>query len=119
MWSYENQGKYPEAFEALLGLLAAYGRDQQTAGRYKTVFQTSGWRGVLVELEKQDGLRFNSYRRAAINAQLGNNDKAFEFLEDAYTSRLWEVAFLEVDPAFAPLRDDPRYSELVGRMTTK
>jgi DNA-binding winged helix-turn-helix (wHTH) protein/TolB-like protein/Tfp pilus assembly protein PilF len=119
MWSYENQGKYPEAFEALSGLLVAYQKDEAAVQRFKSVFETSGWRGVLIELEKEEGLRFNSYRRAAMNSQIGNRDKAFELLEDAYASRLWEMAFLQVDPAFDPIRDDPRYAELVKRLESK
>lgn len=117
MWSYENQGKYAEAFEALVGLLAAYQKDEAAVQRFKNIFETSGWRGTLIELEKEDGLRFNSYRRAAMNAQIGDRDKAFEFLENAYASRLWEMAFLQVDPAFDPVRDDPRYTDLVKRLT--
>jgi DNA-binding winged helix-turn-helix (wHTH) protein/TolB-like protein/Tfp pilus assembly protein PilF len=119
MWSYENQGKYSEAFQALLGLLAAYNKDQGAVDRYKAVFQTAGWSAVLVELEKEDGLRFNSYRRAALNAQIGNMDKAFECLEKAYAERDWEMAFLQVDPGLDPLREDPRYAELVKRIETK
>jgi DNA-binding winged helix-turn-helix (wHTH) protein/tetratricopeptide (TPR) repeat protein len=120
VWSYELQGKYPEAFDALLGLLAAYKKDEEAVQLYKTAFQTSGWSGVLVELERDDGgLRFNSYRRAALNAQLGNKDKAFEYLEDAFANRTWEVAFLQIDPMLDTLRDDPRYAELVRRIGSK
>lgn len=119
MWSYENLGKYNEAFDALLGALAAYEKDEEAIERFKNVFRSSGWPGVLIELEKEDGLRFNSYRRAAMNVQIGNRDKAFELLEDAYAKRLWEVAFLQVDPAFDPVRDDPRYVGFVKRLDAK
>jgi hypothetical protein len=73
----------------------------------------------LVDLEKDDGLRFNSYRRASLNAGIGNKDRAFECLEEAYAERDWEIAFLQVDPALDPLRDDPRYAELVKRIESK
>jgi len=119
VWSYENQGKYAEAFEALLGLLAAYKKDEEAVQQYKTVFKASGWPGVLVELEKDDGLRFNSYRRASLNAWIGNKDRAFEYLEAAYAERDWEIAFLQGGPALDPLRDDPRYAELVKRIESK
>ncbi|MEJ2088662.1 MAG: protein kinase [Gammaproteobacteria bacterium] len=49
-------------------------------------------------------------------AAVGNSDRAFECLERAFEDRSAGMIFLHVDPAFAPLRDDPRFGELAGRI---
>ena len=53
---------------------------------------------------------------ALAHTGLGDIDRAFECLENALEERCWYLAFLKVDPAFAPLRSDPRYSELLTRI---
>jgi hypothetical protein len=47
---------------------------------------------------------------------LGERDAAFAELERAYASREGDLAFLRVDPRYDPLRDDPRFDELVRRI---
>lgn len=45
-----------------------------------------------------------------------DKDKAFEHLERALTDRLVWVCYLNVDPFFSPLRNDPRFAGLVRRL---
>lgn len=52
---------------------------------------------------------------AVIHAGLGQNDRAFEFLEKAYQNREWHVRLLKVDPVFDRLRSDPRFGHLLAR----
>lgn len=49
-------------------------------------------------------------------AALGDLDRAFEWLERDFDGRGAELAFLEVDPFFDPLRDDARFETLRDRM---
>jgi hypothetical protein len=37
-------------------------------------------------------------------------------LERAYQARAAGLIYLHLDPGYAPLRDDPRYADLVGRI---
>lgn len=53
---------------------------------------------------------------AAIYAGLGEKDQAFELLEQAYEERNPIMAYIRAEPCFDPLRDDPRYEQLVRRM---
>jgi adenylate cyclase len=57
-----------------------------------------------------------SYKIANIYAALGEKDKAFAELEKAYENHDWEMFRLKVDPLMDPLRDDPRYKDLLKRM---
>jgi hypothetical protein len=52
---------------------------------------------------------------ACLYATVGDKDKAFEYLETAYKERNYRFAMLQVEPQLDPLRDDPRYADLVRR----
>lgn len=50
---------------------------------------------------------------------LGENDRAFEALEKAYAERSWGMGMLAVNAVFDPLRSDPRFSALLGRVNLR
>ncbi len=49
-------------------------------------------------------------------AHLGEKDQAFEWLEKAYEQREGLLMYLKGHPAFDPLRDDPRFLDLLRRI---
>lgn len=49
-------------------------------------------------------------------AGLGEKGHAFEWLEKAFVDRSSLLVALRVDPSFGPLRDDPRFKNLLKRM---
>lgn len=53
---------------------------------------------------------------AIIHGHLGENDKAFEFLERAVRERDSILLLIKFDPYFDPLRSDPRFAELQKRL---
>jgi len=54
---------------------------------------------------------------STIYADLGEKDKAFEWLEKAYQDRSLAVGYsLRAYPGFDPLRSDPRFADLLRRM---
>ena len=57
-----------------------------------------------------------SYWVASIYAALGDKDKAFIELENAFAERDWDLHRLKVDPLMNPLRDDPRFQDLMRRI---
>jgi hypothetical protein len=63
--------------------------------------------------KKQYVERFNA---ATIYAALGEKDKAFAELEKSFANRDWGIARLSTDPLVDPLRDDPRFKDLLRRM---
>jgi serine/threonine-protein kinase len=53
---------------------------------------------------------------ARIHLALGEHDAAFAMLERASAERRGFLVYLKVEPMFDPIRDDPRFAELVRRM---
>ena len=47
---------------------------------------------------------------------LGEHDKAFASFEKAFAIRDLQLQFLKVDPSFDPLREDPRFQDLLRRV---
>ena len=68
----------------------------------------------LDELSKQKYVSAASV--AIIYAGLGEKDKAFEWLGKAYDERSFSLALMKTEPAFDPLRSDPRFADLLRRM---
>ncbi len=55
-------------------------------------------------------------RIAAIYGALGEKNKAFAELEKAFEARDWDMHRLNIDEDMRPLRDDPRFKDLLKRM---
>ncbi|MEO8071884.1 MAG: winged helix-turn-helix domain-containing protein [Acidobacteriota bacterium] len=81
-------------------------------------FKKSGAKGYWKKLLEfaLDNEKFDAVQTAAIFGQLGERDKAFEFLEKAYNERSTNILWLKVSPEFDNLRSDPRYADLVRRV---
>jgi serine/threonine-protein kinase len=72
---------------------------------------------VLRELEELSKRRYvSSWGVALVHAGLGEEDQAFESLEQAYAERDFSMVFLKVAPWFDRLRSDGRYRELLRLM---
>lgn len=116
----ELQGNHAEAFEWLMKSLAVQKADEGTVQTFKTAYQTSGWQGVLRERVKRFDKGDEAYfTGAALNAQVGNKDKAFEYLERSYERRELWMHLLKVEPRLDLLRGDPRFDELLRRVESK
>jgi hypothetical protein len=57
-----------------------------------------------------------NYWVAVAYAALGDKDGAFAELEKAYQHHDWFLQRIKVDPFMDPLRDDPRYNDLLKRI---
>jgi TolB-like protein/DNA-binding winged helix-turn-helix (wHTH) protein/Tfp pilus assembly protein PilF len=55
-------------------------------------------------------------RVAIVHIGLDETDRAFEWLEKALEARDWQMAMLNVEPAFDNLRSDPRFGAIVDRV---
>jgi hypothetical protein len=73
---------------------------------------------ILEELLTQAKQRYvQSQEISGIYTGLGDKDKAFEFLEKAYEEKTaGSILLLKVAPWLDPLRSDPRFIELLGKV---
>ena len=53
---------------------------------------------------------------ALVHVGLGDNDRAFQWLEEAVSVRSTPLAYLKFDPEWNPIRDDPRFAQLISRI---
>jgi TolB-like protein/Flp pilus assembly protein TadD len=84
---------------------------------YAVTGKQSEAKAIINELEERYAKKESSGRQiAAIYAGLGEKGKAFEWLEKDFQSLSGELAFIRWYMQFEPLRDDPRYKELIKRM---
>ena len=71
---------------------------------------------ILDQLRSANDGWIDSGYVAMIHSGLGEMDRAFEALDNAYEERSWAMTVLSVHPAFDPLRADPRFQDLLRRM---
>jgi len=72
---------------------------------------------ILEELSSQSRTRFVApHAMALIHIGLGDRKQALQWLERAYEERSDFVIEANVDPVLDPLRDDPRFRELMRRL---
>jgi len=58
----------------------------------------------------------NAWGVAEIYAALGEKDEAFRWLEKGYEYRHNWIPWIGWNPNYEPLRDDPRFGDLLRRM---
>src|SRR5215467_8601977 len=86
------------------------------------VYATAGYRGealkILEQLQELSKQQYVSpYGVGRIYVALGQTEEAFRWLETAYEQRGDWMVFLKVDPVFDDLRSDPRFQDLMRRMS--
>jgi serine/threonine protein kinase/tetratricopeptide (TPR) repeat protein len=117
-WAYEQKGLRDEA-------LAAFERERAFAGDTPTtrlkrahvlaaVGRSDEARAVLNELLKRREQEWvTPYEIGVVYALLGDRDEGFAWLRRAAREHAIGVAFVKVDPQLDPLREDPRFAELL------
>jgi tetratricopeptide (TPR) repeat protein len=110
------------SYSTLSGDNLAMGDDLQVSIKRREIlgdaFKISGVKGYWKKslefaLENES---FDTVQMAIIYAQLGERDRAFEFLEKAYNERSTVLLWLKVSPEFDSLRSDPRFDDLMRRV---
>jgi TolB-like protein/DNA-binding winged helix-turn-helix (wHTH) protein len=128
---YEAKGSYEEAITAwekamVLGGTRAYlahpmtARPQDVAAP-RHAYAKGGIRGyylwALEGLKEDSKSRYvRPYLFARLYARLGESNQTTAWLERAYQERDFYLTCLRHDPAFDPLRSDPRFQDLMRRM---
>ena len=102
----------------LTSLASAYARAGRRADSYRVLRQLeeiSKRQGPAPAWHVQPAHYVCPYEVAGVCAQLGDKDKAFEWLDKAYQSRSC-LYWLRQDPRLDSLHADPRFQELLKKM---
>jgi len=115
--AYEQRKSYALAISELEQAVSLSGGDTCYKGSLGHVYASSGnllqARKVLQDLEDRSGQEYvPSYAIALVYAGLGDNDRAFTWLEKAYADRSTAMVFLSMDPELGSLHSDPRFEKL-------
>jgi len=119
---YQAQGLYEEAATALHKSLVLGGTsEEEVAGLLDAAaLGAEGyWRWRLDYFRERAKREYVGPDMFAVSyAHLGEKDEAFEWLEKAFEEggAMSSLVGLKVDPAWDPLRDDPRFQDLLRRM---
>jgi TolB-like protein/DNA-binding winged helix-turn-helix (wHTH) protein/Flp pilus assembly protein TadD len=118
---YEGKGKRLEAIaEYERAVELSGGDDDAVAGlgyAYAAVAKKEETRRILNDLEKKSKSSYVSpYMIAVLHAELGEKDKAFESLDEAWRIKSMDISWhLKADPRIDSLRSDPRFENLLRR----
>jgi len=118
---YEGTGKVQEAISEYQKAIQMSGGPQSVvalAHAYSTAGKKAEAQKILHDLErKSKETSASPYTMATIYAGLGETDKAFEFLENAYSEKSFDiVSSLKSDLVLDSLHRDPRFQNLLGRI---
>jgi len=113
--AYRHQGKYPQAVEAIAKSKEYWG-EPEAAKLIRETFAKRGWQGLLRAICAQpQQFKFYQYDLATFYAELGDKENAFARLNQSLEDHEQFIGFIKVDMFLNPLRDDPRFHEIVAK----
>ena len=110
--SFEDYAKFMELSGESAEKIAEYRRTAKQYG-FKAIWQKD-LNNLLAQEKRGEKVSFIS--PAVFYALLGQKDEAFKYLEKAYNDHSAEMLLLKPYRAFASLRSDPRFTDLLKRM---
>jgi TolB-like protein/Tfp pilus assembly protein PilF len=117
--AYAEHRMHEEAVAALNRSLALYDNSTHVKAALGQIYAMAGKKAeaykVIDELLLQQR-HVLPLDIAMIYARLGENDKAFVWLEKAYDERAGWLIELKVEPAWENIRSDPRFQDLLRRI---
>jgi len=122
---YEGSGALPEAISEYQRVMKMWDGPNAAAVALAHAYSAAGRKAeankMLRNLQRKSaGTSVPPYTMATIYAGLGQNDKAFEFLEKASSEKSLDISlFLKSDLLLDDLRPDPRFHSLLRGMALK
>lgn len=123
---YAYQGRYEEAIAEDTRARILAGEGEETAMKrdqdFRKALAADGAKGYwrkLMESGKLPGNPPEAYvtrqHMAIMAAEMGERERAMTFLEQAYEERGMGMTELAMEPAFVPLRGEPRFQKLLEK----
>jgi TolB-like protein/Tfp pilus assembly protein PilF len=119
---YREKGMRREAISAFKKAVTHSGRASAYIAELAHTYASAGRRRDALQLlreltERARKRHVSSYAFALIYIGMGNKDQAFAWLDKAYDERASALPFLKTNPSLAKLRSDPRFNDLLRRMS--
>ena len=118
-YNYSAKGMYREAIAAYNELIKLEGVTSRTQIFLGAAYAKAGEReraqAILRQLQTSKEY-VSPGELAILYAAQGEREQAFASLEKAYAAHDFQLQYLGVDPAFDPLRSDPRFQDLLRRV---
>jgi tetratricopeptide (TPR) repeat protein len=112
---YRMKRDYASAVEELAKVQDARG-EPDAAKLIRESLAGGDWQGFLRRITgERTRLKLYPYFVATFFAELGEKDKAFAMLNEAIETKDQHTAQMKVDPYMDPLRDDPRFQEVLKK----
>jgi len=113
---YAAKGMYEQAIETHQKAAAIYPDFKWLLG-HTLALAGHKEQALAIVAELESSLKtWETWGLAEIYSALGDNDKAFYWLEQAYQKRHPYIQWLKINCNFDPLSSDPRYKDLARRM---
>ena len=120
--AYEQKGMYSEAFaadEKFRMFKTKVDRRSNQLSNPATISSAKSYWQKMLELARQDvkdNVEASRFRMVEIYAQLGEKDRAIEWLTKLCADHHFWMPFLKVHAHLDPLRSDPRFNDLLRRI---
>ncbi|MDQ3474029.1 MAG: hypothetical protein M3447_09855, partial [Acidobacteriota bacterium] len=112
---YRMKRDYASAVDELARVQDARG-EPDAAKFIRESFAEGDWQGFLRKISgERSRLKLYPYFVAGFLAELGEKDKAFAALNEALETKDQHTSWMKVDPYMDPLREDPRFNEVLRR----
>ena len=119
--SYLKLGRKEEAVKTMEKAVELTNRQNVVLSELGYVYGETGKRAEAIAVAKELEAKYArkeaaGHEVAAVYAGLGEKDKAFEWLEKDFQARDGRLTTFRWEIQFEPLRDDPRFKDLLKRM---
>ncbi len=117
-WCYLQTGEVTAALESGRRAVEAGGRSSAALSALAHAEAAAGNVAAAAQLrneieERTRKIYVSSYDRASAALATGHRKEALRLLEQARLDRDWWLCWIEVDPRWDPLRDEPRFKRLL------
>ena len=124
--SYEMKGDLEKAFEWFLVVKSLDGESDEGLNAWRSTYAEFGWPGVLrrrLERDLEEEKTVDNINKRArlleeittLSVQLGEYDRAFEYMNKAADSYVLFSGQMPVNPYLDPVRSDSRYKAIMAR----